>query len=562
TAAFETCKEMADAGNIYCMYWCGRCYQAGNGVEQSYREAIDLYEKANEAAGERNSKACCFEALLDLGQLCERGHGFSQDYEKAYDYYKEAADAGYGKAAYYIGLLYHWGHRGVDADGNYDYELARQWYDKALECGCTDAYNNIGVIYKEGLGKYPADTDKALEYYQKGADMGNSLCMRNIAYIYDGRGEYEEAIPWFLKASDFGDNVSDYYLGYYYETARGVEKDEAKAFEYYLKAANAGHVNAMIIVTECYQYGELTAEKNAEKAFSWCQKAAAEEKPEAMDMLGNMYMSGFGTKKDAFTASKWFEKAANLGYAQAAYHLACLLLSGEDGVTRDAATGLVWMRKAAESDVADSKYWLGYYLVKGGDGITKNEKEGLSILEEVAAGGNTNSMKVIADYHYDHFNTETAVQWYERAVTAGLKDGETYLRLGRYYRDSTFPDEATAMKWLTKAYEENANLDAADYGFLGHRYNMGEIVKQDLDLAFQCFMKGAEVGDSYCMAYLGLFYETGKVGEPNPQEALKWYGAAIQTGLQVDYCTNRIEIMVRKGQITEEEAAQYLPNQN
>ena len=53
-------------------------------------------------------------------------------------------------------------------------------------------------------------------------------------------------------------------LGCNYELGIGVEKDEKKAFEYYMKAAELGNSDAMQNVSLCYYYGTGVKNKLSE----------------------------------------------------------------------------------------------------------------------------------------------------------------------------------------------------------------------------------------------------------------------------------------------------------
>lgn len=98
---------------------------------------------------------------------------------------------------------------------------------------------------------------------------------------------YQEALTWFKKAADKGDQLSQYYLGLMYYQGKGVKKDYNQAFDWFTKAAAAGNEQA--------QY-----------------------------YLGFMYYQGEGIKKDYDKALDWFTKAAATGNKQAKYYLKLL----------------------------------------------------------------------------------------------------------------------------------------------------------------------------------------------------------------------------------------------
>lgn len=60
--------------------------------------------------------------------------------------------------------------------------------------------------------------------------------------------------------------------GLFYHDGNGFEKDEAKAVEWYRRAAEQGYVEGQLKLGECYHFGE-GVEKDVAKAVEWYQKA-------------------------------------------------------------------------------------------------------------------------------------------------------------------------------------------------------------------------------------------------------------------------------------------------
>jgi TPR repeat protein len=82
-----------------------------------------------------------------------------------------------------------------------------------------------------------------------------------------------------------------FYLGWNYANGIDVPKDEARAFNYYLKAAQQGHAGAQNNLGLYYEHGSGTLKDEA-KAFEWFQKAAEQGDPYAAMNLGRMYGDG------------------------------------------------------------------------------------------------------------------------------------------------------------------------------------------------------------------------------------------------------------------------------
>ena len=59
-----------------------------------------------------------------------------------------------------------------------DYTKAIYWLEKSAAQNFSGAYNNLGICYSNGYG-VAQDKYKALEYYQKAADLGNKKALEN-----------------------------------------------------------------------------------------------------------------------------------------------------------------------------------------------------------------------------------------------------------------------------------------------------------------------------------------------------------------------------------------------
>ena len=86
-----------------------------------------------------------------------------------------------------------------------------------------------------------------------------------------------------------------------------------------------------------------------ETAYAGFYKMAKEdENLEAINYLGVMYYLGYGRKRDVQAAHKWFEIAANKGFAGAQFNLGNIYANGE-GVKQDPVKAYMWFYIANES---------------------------------------------------------------------------------------------------------------------------------------------------------------------------------------------------------------------
>ena len=93
-------------------------YDIGDGVDQSYQQARELYElSASQGHATAQGK---------LGDMYENGHGVDQSYERAREYYEAAARQGHAYAQYSLGVLYYNGQGVEQSNEIYTFCLLRQ----------------------------------------------------------------------------------------------------------------------------------------------------------------------------------------------------------------------------------------------------------------------------------------------------------------------------------------------------------------------------------------------------------------------------------------------------
>ena len=66
-------------------------------------------------------------------------------------------------------------------------------------------------IQAYGSGNY----EKAIDWYMKAANMGNSSAMLKIGLIYNEKKFFQEAIKWYTKAAEFGNTTAESLLKMY-----------------------------------------------------------------------------------------------------------------------------------------------------------------------------------------------------------------------------------------------------------------------------------------------------------------------------------------------------------
>lgn len=158
----------SDVQNAAAYYKRGDQYYYGNGVEQDYVRAAELYLKAATYGNDF--------AQIKIGLCYEFGYGVEKDYVKAMEWYQKAAEHNNALAQAHIGFMYLNG-LGVEQD-NYK---AFEWLKKAADQGVVTAQGTIGLLYEYGDG-VEKDHAKAVEWYEKAAEKGNSTAQNHLGF--------------------------------------------------------------------------------------------------------------------------------------------------------------------------------------------------------------------------------------------------------------------------------------------------------------------------------------------------------------------------------------------
>ena len=163
--AYELYQKIPD--NTSAQVRIGYMYEAGQGVNQDYAEAVRWYRRAAEQGDA--------EGQLNLGYMYENGMVVSQDYAEAVRWYRRAAEQGDVWGQNNLGSMYAGG-EGVTKD----YAEAARWFKKAAEQGLVAGFVNWGTALYFGYG-VAQDRKAAYQWMKKAADAGDDWAKTFIA---------------------------------------------------------------------------------------------------------------------------------------------------------------------------------------------------------------------------------------------------------------------------------------------------------------------------------------------------------------------------------------------
>ena len=163
----------------YIYYRIGKMHCYGLGTEQDFAEAFKWFEEAAESGNKY--------AQYSLGNLYYYGKGVKQSYDKAFEWYMRSSNMGQPYAAYAVAQMYANGETvekdEVQAQNYYKQALAGFQKLEADEQADDNLFYKVGRMHMYGLGT-EKETTKAIDYYLRAAELGNTNAKRSMAWEY------------------------------------------------------------------------------------------------------------------------------------------------------------------------------------------------------------------------------------------------------------------------------------------------------------------------------------------------------------------------------------------
>lgn len=217
-----------------------------------------------------------------------------------------------------------------DSEANRWYRLAREVFRDRAEIGKAEPAERLAQYLKAGLGGAKDDVE-ALEWALVAARSGRKAAQELAGRLYCESDtiptNYSEAVYWFRRASDQGEQRSKAYLVLLQDAGLGNPKNyekEAKIYrqelEISLKNSQSSH-SWWLTLVHGYE-GDWLDNPDHEKAMYWLQIASDAGETYASEKLGDRYVEGLGVAKDLKKALEFYKTAVVQGSTKAAKKIA------------------------------------------------------------------------------------------------------------------------------------------------------------------------------------------------------------------------------------------------
>ena len=263
------------------------------------------------------------------------------------------------------------------AANNREYEGAISILRRAAVAGDVPSQSQLGSVLYFGWWAKP-DREEGLRWLRAAANRNDLSAQLVLAKQIK---DQVEALNWYEKAALNGDPVGQERLGQAYWRGEGRPRDVKASVEWFQKAAAGGHPDAQLLLGAQYAFGEVIP-RDLGQSRHWLTKLAVSSAlyaQTAREYLGTFCEKGLGGPQNYSEALRWYEAAAEGGYAPyAEFALGAMYEFGRGvPVNRDRALDLY--RKAAFRRYPPAQYRLGVAYLRG-EGVRRDLAEALKWL--------------------------------------------------------------------------------------------------------------------------------------------------------------------------------------
>lgn len=289
---------------------------------------------------------------------------------------------------------------------------------------------------------------------------GNADAEAWLGAVLLERGADREALRLIQRAADAGSAEGAHRLALILaQGLAGTTRNDARAYELFLKAASAGHARAQLNLGILFLRGQGVA-RDLVQARAWLEKAAAGGDPLALYALGRaMDESSDQVPADPVRAADLFRRAAEKGHMLAALRYG-LALSEGTGLKRDPVTAQRWLILAQDNGVPEAALALGDMAARTPASRDKAANErivqsALSWYQVAAHGGVPSAQFKLANAYFAGVGVPRdpaqAQMWYGRAAQQGLPQAQHALGLMLIGGAAGQSDPIEGYRWLVLA---------------------------------------------------------------------------------------------------------------
>uniref|UniRef100_A0A7S3D803 RING-type domain-containing protein n=1 Tax=Palpitomonas bilix TaxID=652834 RepID=A0A7S3D803_9EUKA len=231
-------------------------------------------------------------------------------------------------------------------------------------------------------------------------------CTYSQAVAHHNREEFDKSVPILSRLCQQDENKEQAsalrLLGICYLNGLGVQKNEVKAVECFVKSIQLGNTATCSSLAECYRFGTGVA-KCEEKALELYRRVIRDPSTKGSNAracsfvnLGCCYQYGQGVRKDLTEAVKFFEKASGCGEPAGFVQLGICYYLGE-GVAENKEEALRLFQEGERENMPYAYHNIGFYHEFGKGGFNVNEELAIKYYKQAADLGSRVSVTTLKE---------------------------------------------------------------------------------------------------------------------------------------------------------------------
>jgi hypothetical protein len=275
-----------------------------------------------------------------------------------------------------------------------------------------------------------------------------------------------------------------------------------------------------------------TPDGDMEMEIEDVMRMAQEGDPDGLYALGMAYLFGWDIQQDERIGYDYLEQASDKGQTEAMTLLVRMYMQGEyDGIDPEKAVKMSLL--AAKDGIPDAQMYAGLAYMDG-IGVKQDYSEAARMFRLAANQGNDEARTNLAFLFQEGLGVPKdeakAFKMYRTAAKNGNLNAMFHLAVSYEFGTGTSKDLAQAVEWYRKGSDMGDPFSSERLAYLvseGYGEN-----PPDADLAFELFLKAANVGVPGAMFMVGYCYLGGHGTEPDIEEAKKWLKMAADSDIQ------------------------------
>lgn len=415
-------------------------------------------------------------------------------------------------------------------NGAIDLEKAEEYYRRAIAEGHQTAPVNLGVLLSV-TEKQCTDAEK---WIRIAANAGNSIAQYKLGcLIYENdEDDYDQALEWFIKASDNGNSSASNIAGAIYLEKAYDDAGKEKAKSYFEKAWRQGNQNAVVLLTQC-----CYSLKDYEGAMKWAEVGANADEPDAHYILATLHADNrCAASQGIDKAIPHFEAASALGHARSSYWLA-EYYQGKHGGSADQEKSQKYMSLAVQQGHPGAQYEMALY------GFEHFGKEGyqssLQLLMLAASKNHPEACWLLGTHYLNGTGVEQddrkALHYFTIASEQNIPMAQLDLAMMMIRGQGTEANPAKGIALLESLADDETTLDKvrrkAKYQ-LARIHRMGYSVETNVDRAVSLFAEAAAMGEPEAMYELARHYAQGEGLGKDYDMCRYWLERATENGCE------------------------------